>query len=56
MNRAELTAHFKASRDKLIGYVDKTSDDLRSHRKTGKPGTARMFPVYFYANFQPLWT
>ena len=30
-NREELTAHFKASRDKLIAYVDKTSDDLRSH-------------------------
>ena len=29
--REELTAHFKASRDKLIAYVDTTSDDLRSH-------------------------
>jgi uncharacterized damage-inducible protein DinB len=30
-NREELTEHFRASRDKLIAYVDKTSDDLRSH-------------------------
>jgi uncharacterized damage-inducible protein DinB len=29
-NRKELAAHFKASRDKLIAYVDKTPDDLRS--------------------------
>ena len=30
-NRDELTQHFKSSRDKLIVYIDKTSDDLRSH-------------------------
>ena len=30
-NREELTQHFKASRDKLIAYIDKTIDDLRSH-------------------------
>ena len=30
-DRQELTVHFKASRDRLIDYVDKTSDDLRSH-------------------------
>ena len=30
-NREDLTAHFKVSRDKLIAYVDKTGDDLRSH-------------------------
>jgi len=30
-NRAELTSSFKTNRDKLIDYVDKTSDELRSH-------------------------
>ncbi len=30
-NRGELTRDFKANRDKLIAYVDKTSDDLRHH-------------------------
>lgn len=30
-SREELTAHFKVSRDKLIAYIDKTNDDLRSH-------------------------
>jgi hypothetical protein len=44
-NPQDAVAHFKASRDKTIAYVEKTQDDLRHHYMSMGPNTMDVYQL-----------